>query len=132
MLESSETHKGVCAMCYTAPACIRAARCQRDNRPCIVPKPFVRQARVHNVRSWSHFFQAIKAGVKTHDLRKNDRGYQVGDHLLLHEYNNIDGCTTGERICVEITYITDNNHPCAFSSAVLDRAYCILSIKRKA
>jgi len=30
---------------------------------------------------------------------------------------------------VEITYITSNNTPCAFSSAVLDKDYCILSLR---
>jgi uncharacterized protein DUF3850 len=94
-------------------------------------KSFVRQPRVHHVRSWLHFYRAIKAGTKTHDLRKNDRGYAVGDHLMLHEYDNINGRETGERLCVEITYITDNNVPCAFSSAVLQRDYCILSIQKR-
>ncbi len=88
-----------------------------------------RTPRVHNVKSWSHFYQAIVAGLKTHDLRKNDRGYEVGDTLMLHEYDNVNGGFTGQRRAVTITYITDNRMPCAFSSAVLPHDYSILSIK---
>jgi hypothetical protein len=85
--------------------------------------------KIHKVRSWSHFFDAIVAGKKTHDLRKDDRGYQVGDRLLLEKYDNVSGDYTGDSCLVEITYITNRNHPCAFSSSVLPNDYCILSIK---
>lgn len=82
------------------------------------------------VKSWGPFFQAIKAGVKTHDLRDmKDRDYKVGDTLLLREYDPFDGVYSGDTVAVEITYITSVDTPCAFSSAVLDRDHCILSIK---
>lgn len=84
---------------------------------------------IHSVKSWSHFFQAIKRGDKVHDLRKNDRNYNVGDFLLLREYDFIAGKYTGDTLEAEITYITDNRVPCAFSSAVLHEGYCILSLK---
>jgi uncharacterized protein YqfB (UPF0267 family) len=84
---------------------------------------------VHNVKSWAHFYDAIVKGDKTHDLRKNDRNYKVGDCLNLQRYDNINGVYTGERCIVVITYITSTEIPCAFSSAVLDKDYCILSIK---
>ena len=82
------------------------------------------------VKSWSPFFQAIKAGTKTHDLRdKIDRNYQVGDILTLEEFEPFTGVYTGDSVDVEITYITSNNTPCAYSSAVLDKDYCILSLR---
>jgi hypothetical protein len=84
---------------------------------------------VHEVKSWSHFFQAIKAGDKLHDLRKNDRDYHVGDILVLREYDFINGRYTGHILEAVISYITDNRTPCAFSSAVLAPGYCILSLK---
>jgi Domain of unknown function (DUF3850) len=79
-------------------------------------------------KSWTHFFQAIKAGRKLHDLRE-DEGYQIGDILLLQEYDNINGSYTGDQVEAEVTYITDRTVPCAFSSAVLAPGYCILSLK---
>lgn len=83
----------------------------------------------HIVKSWAHFFDAIKAGKKLHDLRKMDREYKVGDTLVLQRYDNINGEYTGEEIEVEVTYITSNKTPCAFSSSALDRDYCILSLR---
>lgn len=87
---------------------------------------------IHELKSWSHFFQAIKAGTKTHDLRKNDRNYNVGDVLKLYEYDFIKGSYTGDVVDVDITYITDNRTPCAFSSAILPNDYSILSIRKRA
>jgi hypothetical protein len=83
----------------------------------------------HEVKSWLHFYEAIKAGKKMHDLRKDDRNYKVGDIVVLKEYDNICGFYTGEQIEAEITYITNRTVPCAFSSAVLESGYCILSLK---
>lgn len=83
------------------------------------------------LKSWSHFFDAIKAGQKRHDLRsKKDRNFHVGQRLRLMRYDNILGGYTGESMVVEVTYITSNDTPCAFSSAVLDRDYCILSLMK--
>lgn len=93
-------------------------------------KTYKRNPRVHQVKSWVPFFQAIKRGDKLHDLRKDDRGYEVGDQLMLHEYDQVAGRYTGDRLCVDVTFITDRRTPCAFSSAVLPSDYCILSIRR--
>jgi hypothetical protein len=83
----------------------------------------------YEVKSWTHFFKAIKRGEKTHDLRDlKDRNYKVGDILLLREYDPFLGQYTGDTCRVKITYITSNKTPCAFSSSVLPKDYCILSI----
>lgn len=85
--------------------------------------------KIHDVKSWSHFFDAIKGGWKKHDLRDMERGYEVGDIIILNRYDNIKGEYTGERLEVRITYITSEQVPCAYSSAVLKRGYCILSLE---
>ena len=87
----------------------------------------------HVVRSWPHLFQAMLDGVKTHDLRKDDRNYQVGDVILHREYDIARGAYTGREQQVEVTYITGRNEgqsPCAVSSVVLDPEYVILSIRK--
>jgi uncharacterized protein YqfB (UPF0267 family) len=84
---------------------------------------------IHEVKSWSHFFDAIEAGAKKHDLRKNDRDYKVGDTLRLLRYDNINGKYTGGTQVVAVTYVTSNQFPCAFSSAVIPNDYCILSLE---
>jgi len=83
----------------------------------------------HKVKSWTHFYDAIASGIKTHELRHDDRNYQVGDQMLLQKFDNIEGKYTGDECLVEITYITNRNKPCAFSGSVLQRDYCILSIR---
>lgn len=83
----------------------------------------------HYIKSWAHFFDAIKDGRKLHDLRKMDRDYNIGDILVLQRYDNINGNYTGEEIEIEVTYITSNKTPCAFSSSALARDYAILSLK---
>lgn len=82
------------------------------------------------LKSWTHFFQAIKRGDKTHDLRsKKDREFYVGQRLTLQEYDQFKGEYTGDEVEVEVTFITDDVTPCAFSSAVLEKGYAILSLR---
>lgn len=83
----------------------------------------------HTVKSWAHFFDAIRDGRKLHDLRIMDRDYKVGDFMILQKYDNINGRYTGDELKVEITYITSDKVPCAFSSSALAKDYAILSIK---
>jgi uncharacterized protein YqfB (UPF0267 family) len=84
----------------------------------------------HEVKSWKQFFQPIKAGQKLHDLRYDaDRNFAIGDIITLREYDMEKGEYTGETCGVEVTYITSSKTPCAFSSAVLSKDYCILSLK---
>lgn len=84
----------------------------------------------YEVKSWTHFFQAIKRGEKLHDMRDlKDRRYKVGDYLLLLEYDPFKGEYTGDTCMVQISYITSSDTPCAFSSSALAPGYCILSLK---
>lgn len=84
----------------------------------------------HTLKSWVHFFQAIRAGEKLHDIRsKKDRDFLIGDRVRLQEYDPFTGKYTGAEIEAEITYITSDVTPCAFSSAVLDKDYCVLSLR---
>lgn len=85
--------------------------------------------KTHRVKSWSQFFWPIKHKIKLHDLRKNDRDYRVGDTMILQEYDMVGGRYTGEEITALVTFITSNQFPCAFSSAVLPADYCILSLR---
>ena len=86
----------------------------------------------HELKSWPQFFEAIRLGLKTHDLRsKKDREFKVGDTLILLEYDPINGVYTGRTVECTVTFITSNEYPCAYSSAVLDRNAVILSISRK-
>ena len=41
--------------------------------------------RTHDLKTDSEVFQAVVSGAKTWEIRKNDRGFQVGDRLRLLE-----------------------------------------------
>jgi hypothetical protein len=57
----------------------------------------------HILKTLPKFFSAIKTGDKTFECRLNDRGYQVGDTLILKEWSQSDGFTKNfER--VKVTY----------------------------
>ena len=84
----------------------------------------------HKVKSWTYLFSALCSGEKKHDIRDmRERNYKVGDELILQEFEQTSGKYTGREATALITYITDKNTPCAFSSAVLDRNFGILSLK---
>lgn len=87
--------------------------------------------RTHNVKSWIHLYQAFVRGEKTHDLRVMDRQYEVGDILILQEYDKFMEKYTGRESKAEITYITSDRHvACAFSPTCLSPGHAILSIRR--
>jgi Domain of unknown function (DUF3850) len=84
----------------------------------------------HRVKSWPSFFEAALAGVKTHDVRRIDRDYRVGDTLRLMEFDPEKQRYTGRELHVRITYITSAMLPCALSEECLHPDYCILSITK--
>lgn len=86
--------------------------------------------KIHEVKSWTHLFSAVLLGLKQHDIRDmRERDYEVGDQMILQEFDMAKGQYTGRWARVEITYITDRMTPCALSSTVLDKDFGILSIK---
>ena len=61
---------------------------------------------VHVLKCWPEFFQSLLDGVKTFEIRLNDRGYRVGDYLLLREYDPIALKYTDRKTTRRVTYIT--------------------------
>lgn len=83
-----------------------------------------------HLKSWTHFFQAIKSGEKKHDIRAlEDRNFHKGQVIVLEEFDPFLGKYTGDSIECEITFITSNLTPCALSSVVLHKDYCVLSLQ---
>jgi hypothetical protein len=68
---------------------------------------------VHHVKSTPEFFSAVWCGLKTAELRNNDRDYEVGDELIQHEWSPPEGDNTGytgRQIRCKITHITATDH----------------------
>lgn len=76
--------------------------------------------KVHYIRLAATYFDDVAAGVKTFELRKNDRGYKTGDVLEMAEFK--DGRNTGRMIRSEVTYMLEGY-------TGLTDGYCILGIK---
>jgi hypothetical protein len=74
----------------------------------------------HELKCWTPSFQALRSGVKTFELRKNDRDYHVGEVLKLREWNP-DTDYTGEIDRYKITWIL-------YEGFGLPEGYCIMSV----
>lgn len=46
----------------------------------------VADRRVHELKIWPEYFSLHCRGLKTFEIRNNDRNFQVGDSLVLKEY----------------------------------------------
>lgn len=62
---------------------------------------------IHDLKTNLAFFQAVKAGTKTFELRFNDRKFQVGDTLCLLEYDALTQRYTGDGVCATVTYLLE-------------------------
>ena len=85
---------------------------------------------IHDLKCWPEGFQAVLEGTKSHEVRPNDRRFQVGDTLHLREFEPHEECQgrgrvwgngdtedcgcpkphgryTGRECEVEISYITE-------------------------
>ena len=60
---------------------------------------------VHLLKIWPDQFDALLLGLKTHEFRKDDRGFKVGDELILKEFNPETERYTGRVRRRTITYI---------------------------
>jgi ASC-1-like (ASCH) protein len=74
---------------------------------------------IHELKILPAYFDAVYDGRKKFEVRFNDRGYQVGDTLILREYEK--GHYTGRSVEKKITYVLEN-------SFGMEPHYCILSI----
>lgn len=52
---------------------------------------------LHELKIWPTYFQAVRDGRKQFEVRKDDRGFQVGDDLLLKEFIPADYYEHGEK-----------------------------------
>lgn len=61
---------------------------------------------IHDVKLLSEYYVLVAAGIKTCEVRKNDRDYQPGDVLRLHEFDGV--MLTGKILRAKITHVLTN------------------------
>jgi ASC-1-like (ASCH) protein len=81
-------------------------------------------SKTHHLKLHSDYFKDVKSGLKTFEIRKNDRDYQVGDRLILHLWHKTYAKIIGkdksdikliketseanaDKLTAKITYLTD-------------------------
>lgn len=76
----------------------------------------------HELKTRPPFFRDVQDGIKTFEYRKNDRGFKVGDTLILREWLPKTGDYTGTTVTRKITYMVEGGQ---FG---IPEGYCILGI----
>lgn len=60
---------------------------------------------IHELKTWTEYFNPVNLGNKTFEWRKNDRDFKVSDFVILKEYNPETKEYTGRDCVRKITYI---------------------------
>lgn len=65
------------------------------------------EIKTHTLKTWPDFFDAVASGDKTFEIRKNDRGFQKGDKLILEKFDPADPekYTSANALYVDVTYV---------------------------
>lgn len=79
------------------------------------------EAQWHRLKTWPEYFEQVYSGAKTFECRKDDRGFIVGDFLLLQEWDRKTGDYTGREIEKRVSYILRGTEHVA-------PGYCILAL----
>lgn len=91
--------------------------------------------KTHNLKIWPEYLEQVKSGIKTFEVRKNDRDFKVGDSLILRAFDpdkaiqlmSTAGGYTGDWIEVDITYIFED-----YVGNLLKSDVVVLGVKVKA
>ena len=78
----------------------------------------------HALKIWPKFFAEIEIGIKTFEFRKNDRGYAVGDRLILREWLPASKQFTGREMVVTVTHMMK-------TTPTFEKEHAILSIRKE-
>lgn len=60
----------------------------------------------HELKTLPLVFAHLLAGHKTHEIRKNDRGFEMADVLVLKEFDPVSQKYTGRQLTRIVNYIS--------------------------
>lgn len=83
---------------------------------------------VHQLKTETKYFEAVKAGRKLFEVRENDRDFRVGDYLALNELSADGEKYTGESIILKISYVLDDMRFLRYGYVVLGCTGCTVKL----
>lgn len=81
--------------------------------------------KIHELKTWTKYYDAVDTGLKTFELRKDDRGFNVGDLLWLKEWSPDLNIYTGRSRFARVDLILRD-----VPDFGLMEGYCIMQITR--
>lgn len=78
--------------------------------------------KIHELKTVQPYFGLVKNGLKSFELRKNDRDFRSQDYVILKEYDENKGFT-GEKVFCQICFIM-------FAYPGIESGYCVFSFAR--
>lgn len=85
--------------------------------------------KIHDLKVWPDFFDALADGRKPFEVRKNDRDYAVGDTLHLREYAPGPDLYTGREVVRFVTYMISGDDPLGYAFGV-QPGFVVLGIRQ--
>ncbi|MHC4644188.1 MAG: ASCH/PUA domain-containing protein [Planctomycetota bacterium] len=77
----------------------------------------------HNLKTWPVSFEEIFQGRKRFEIRVDDRGFSVGDQLVLREWEPTTESYTGRQMRAAVTWKLIG------TEWGLQEGYCVMSIR---
>lgn len=78
----------------------------------------------HKLKTWPATFGALLSGHKTFEFRVDDRGFAVGDTVVLEEWDPTVGAYTGRHTTRKITYVLREDFG-------VPEGYAVLALRRR-
>lgn len=78
----------------------------------------------HALKTLPEYYRAVESGEKPFEVRKNDRPFNVGDTVLLQEYDADKTLYTGREMTRKISYILKGEPKFG-----LLESYCVIGLQ---
>jgi len=80
----------------------------------------------HELKIWPEFFGDVLSGAKKYEVRVNDRGFKVGDELILQEWNPNTAAYSGKTCTAKVAHIT---HGSEVPGSAMRPNLCVMGIE---
>lgn len=90
---------------------------------CTDPPEYCPDPKIHSLKCWPEFYDAIEDGTKNFEYRKNDRDFRRGERILLKEWDPEELKYTGAERSFRIGFIYYLNN-----NGDEDASYAIMSL----